>query len=292
MASAGDSIESRGPGGLAPRELLLGGLLALAFAPALVELARVWRAVDYQSHGFLVPVVALWVLMREAPRRRRIARAADRRGLAVMGLALLAYVLGLGVGEVSLQGLALVVAVAGAVLFARGAGWLRSLAFPIGYLIFMVPVPPAWIGPTIVQLQLWVSTASVALLNAFGLAVTREGNVLRLPGGDSLFVAEACSGVTSIVTLTPLAILLGYFTLRRFGTRAALAVAVIPLAMAGNLARVVATCALAARVGADRATSGPLHEGAGLLTYAVACGLMLVVGAGLRRLETSWTRSA
>ena len=118
--------------------------------------------------------------------------------------------------------------------------------------------------------------------------------MLKLPNGDSLFVAEACSGVTSIVTLTPLAVLLGYLSLRRFGTRALLVAAVVPLAMAGNLARVMVTCALAARVGAERATEGWFHESAGLLTYAVACGLMLVVGAGLRRLEEAggWTRSA
>ena len=91
------------------------------------------------------------------------------------------------------------------------------------------------------------------------------------------------------MTLLPLAVLLGYLTLRRFPTRALLVAAVVPLAMAGNLARVVATCVLAARVGAERATHGLLHESAGLLTYAVACGLMLVLGAVLRRLEGAWT---
>jgi exosortase len=273
---------------------MLAALLALAFAPALFALARVWAAVDYQSHGFLVPVVALWVAQRERPRRRGLAIEPDRRGLAVLVVALAAYLFGAGAGLVSLQGLALVIAVAGGVLLTRGAAWLRALAFPIAFLIFMVPVPPAWIGPTIVRLQVLVSSASVALLELFGLGITRSGNVLRLPNGDSLFVAEACSGVTSIVTLTPLAVLLGYFTLRRFGTRALLVVAVVPLAMVGNLARVVTTCALAARVGAERATSGWFHESAGLLTYAVACGLMLAVGAGLRRLEEAggWTRSA
>lgn len=279
---------------LAPREMALAALLALAFAPALLALGRVWAAVDYQSHGFLVPVVAVWIAMRERPRWRRLVVAPDRRGLLLLALALGTYLFGAGAGLVSLQGVALVLAVAGAVLFTRGAGWLRALAFPIAFLIFMVPVPPAWIGPTIVGLQVLVSRLSVSLLHAFGIAVTRAGNVLQLPAGDSLFVAEACSGVTSIVTLTPLAVLLGYFSLRRFWTRALLVAAVVPLAMAGNLARVVVTCALAVQVGAERATTGWFHESAGLLTYAVACGLMLALGAGLRRVEQAggWTRSA
>ncbi len=282
------------PRALLPREVALAALLALAFAPALLALGRVWLAVDYQSHGFLVPVVSLWVALRERPRWRRLAIAPDRLGLVVLAVALAAYLVGAGAALVSLQGVALVAALAGGLLFTRGRAWLRALAFPIGFLIFMVPVPPAWIGPTIVRLQIAVSRASVALLDGFGLAVTRAGNVLQLPNGDTLFVAEACSGVTSIVTLTPLAVLLGYFTLRRLWTRALLVGSVVPLAMAGNLVRVVATCALAARVGAERATTGWFHESAGMLTYAVACGLMLAVGAGLRRLEgpDGWTRNA
>jgi exosortase len=109
--------------------------------------------------------------------------------------------------------------------------------------------------------------------------------VLILPGGDSLFVAEACSGVTSIVTLVPLAVLLAHFTLERWGPKLVLYAAVVPLAMAGNLVRVVATVLGALALGTGNVTEGPLHEAAGLLTYAVACGLMLALGVLLQRLE-------
>jgi exosortase len=270
---------------LAPREWVLVALLAASFAPALLALAEVWRAVDYQSHGFLVPVVSLWIAMRERYRWRRLPLAPDARGLAVLGAAFAAYLVGLGIASVPLQGVALVAALAGAVLQARGAAWLRALAFPIGFLLFMVPVPPSWISPLIVRLQLFVSDASLRLLQAAGVSIAREGNVLVLPSGDSLFVAEACSGVTSIVTLAPLGVLLAYLSLRRPLFRALLVAAVVPLAMAGNLVRVVATVLATLRFGAEVATQGPPHELLGLLTYAVAVGLLLLVGAGLRRLE-------
>lgn len=270
---------------LAPREWALAALLAAAFTPALLGLAEVWRAVDYQSHGFLVPVVSLWVALRERYRWRRIPVAPDARGLAVLVVAFGAYLVGLAAASTPLQGLALVAALAGAVLYARGAAWLRALAFPIGFLLFMVPVPPAWISPLVVRLQLFVSDASVRLLHALGVAVAREGNVLLLPGGESLFVAEACSGVTSVVTLAPLGVLLAYLSLRRPLLRALLVAAVVPLAMAGNLVRVVATVLVSLRFGADVATEGPPHELLGVLTYAVAVGLLIAVGAGLRRLE-------
>jgi exosortase len=268
-----------------PREWLLAGLLVVAFAPALAALAKIWASVDYQSHGFLVPVVALWAFYRERPRRVRLEAAPDRRGLVVLSLAFVTYLLGLAAGGVTLQGVALVAAVAGLVLYSRGVRWLRALAFPVGFLIFMVPPPSSWITPAIVRLQLLVSSASIALFQIFDLQVTREGNILNLPGGESLYVAEACSGVTSIITLAPLAVLLAHFTLKRWDFRLLLIAAVVPLAMAGNLARVVATVLASLQLGTQRATTGVLHEATGLLTYLVACGLMLALGALLRRLE-------
>jgi exosortase len=270
---------------LAPREWGLLALLAVAFVPALLALADVWRAVEYQSHGFLVPLVSLWVALRERYAWARLPVRSDGRGALALAGAFLAYALGLALGSAPLQGLALAGAVAGAVLWARGAAWLRQLAFPIGYLLFMVPVPGAWIGPLILRLQLFVSDASLAVCRALGAPVTREGNVLQLPGGESLFVAEACSGVTSVITLAPLGVLLAYLTLRRPAARAALVVAVVPLAMLGNLARVVATVFASLRFGAAAATTGPPHELLGLLTYAVAVGLLLALGQGLRRAE-------
>lgn len=271
---------------LAPREWALLALLAISFAPALLSLSEVWREVDYQSHGFLVPLVSLWVALRERYAWRRLALVPDARGLALLGIAFACYLLGLGIASVPLQGVAFVAALAGAVLYARGAGWLRQLAFPLAYLLFMVPVPTSWISPLIVALQLFVSDVSVRLLHGLGVTIVREGNVLTLANGESLFVAEACSGVTSVVTLAPLGVLLAYLTLRRPALRVLLVLAVVPLAMAGNLVRVVATVFATLRFGADVATEGPPHLLLGLLTYAVAVGLLLAVGAALRRLDT------
>jgi exosortase len=270
---------------LAPREWGLLALLAVAFVPALLALADVWRGVDYQSHGFLVPLVSLWVALRERYAWPRLASRPDRRGGLVLAASFAAYAVGIGIGSTPLQGLALVAAVAGAVLWSRGTAWLRQLAFPIGFLIFMVPVPGAWIGPLILRLQLFVTDASLAVCRGLGVPLTREGNVLTLPSGEQLFVAEACSGVTSVITLAPLGVLLAYLTLRRPGARALLVAAVVPLAMFGNLARVVATVFASLRFGAASATSGPPHELLGLLTHAVAVALMLALGQALRSAE-------
>ena len=102
--------------------------------------------------------------------------------------------------------------------------------------------------------------------------------VVQLAAGP-LFVAEACSGITSIVTLLPLGAVLAYFSERRALARAALIAAVVPIAMLGNLIRVLATVAAADAVGIERATSSWLHESAGLLTFALECVLLVALGS-------------
>ena len=277
---------------LASREWALVALLAVAFAPGVLAMADVWTHVDYQSHGFLVPVVSVWLAMRQRYALRRLPVEPAGWGLAVLAAAFVAYFAGIIGGSVSLQGAALVAAIAGAVLFARGTAWLRRLALPIAFLLFMVPVPPGWITPLILQLQLFVSDVSLRILNGLGILASREGNVLLLPSGESLFVAEACSGVTSIVTLAPLGVLLAVLTLRGPVARVLLVAAVVPLAMAGNLVRVLATVFAAMRVGAQSATDGPPHEMLGLLTYLVAVSLLLALSALLRRVEPGGSAAA
>jgi exosortase len=263
-------------------EIALALALAVAFAPALASMAEVWDRVEHYSHGYLVPVVALWSAFRCRPRLVDLPRARDARGLIALLASLAAYGLGLAAGQVSLQGLALVGAVAGALLFLRGSAWLRALVFPVVFLAFMIPLPEAWLQPAIVQLQLFVSAAAVALLQGAGVAVARNGNVIELPGGESLFVAEACSGITSVVTLMPLGVFLAWATERSFPRRAAIVASVVPLAMLGNLLRVAITVVAAGAVGVERATGSWLHESAGLLTYVLGCVALLGVGALLR----------
>lgn len=266
-------------------EWLIVGLLAVAAAPAVLAMSETWSRLDYYSHGYLVPLVALWAASAQRHVLPRLPRRRDLRGLAVLGVAGGAYVVGLGASLVWLQGLAVVVAVAGTVLFLRGPAWLRALSFSIGFLLFMIPLPDEWVTPVIAQLQLVVSVVGVELLHAMGFAVLREGNVLVLPGGEQLFVAEACSGITSIITLLPLAVFLGKFTETNTSRRIILVLAVVPVAMTGNLIRVVGTVLASARWGAENVTHGKVHDSAGLAVYVVGCLALIGIGALMRNVK-------
>src|SRR5262249_22217140 len=104
-------------------------------------------------------------------------------------------------------------------------------------------------------------------------------------GGGALFVAEACSGITSLLSLIPVGVLLARFTQTGSWQRIALVAFVVPAALAGNMIRVIATVLAAHAVGVEQATRGPIHDSAGLITSAFAVLLVLAVGAALAR----WT---
>lgn len=263
-------------------ELSIAAALVLAFTPAVLSMASVWSGVEYFAHGFLVPPVALFLAWTRRARLRALPAASPPRRAGLLVGALLLYAVGLLIQELVVQGLALVAAVAGAVLLLRGGAWLRVLAFPIGFLLFMIPLPEPWITPAIAGLQRLVSAQAVGLTHAFALPVTREGNVIFVPGG-ALFVAEACSGITSIVTLVPVATFLGHFTQTRLWPRLALVAAVIPLAMLANLLRVVFTVLASLSLGTQRATASVLHESAGALTYVFSCLGLVAVDWAIRR---------
>lgn len=265
-------------------EWLIVGFLALSWIPGILQLARVWTTVEYASHGFLVPFVALWAATAHREALSRLEPAPPAGGLLLLGAMAIVYLGALIFGSAPLLGLVFVLHVVCTVFALRGAAWVKTLRFPLAYLLFMVPIPADWVTPLIVRLQLWVSSVAVGLLQTGGVAIYREGNVLLLPGDVTLFVAEACSGITSLITLLPIGVFVAYFTEAQTWRRLVLVAAVVPIALAGNLLRVVLTVILAIEVSVEFATEGPLHEWAGVSTYVVGCLVLIGIGAVLRRL--------
>src|SRR5262245_9121453 len=191
-------------------EIALWLVVAVAFVPGVIALAQRWASAEYFQHGFLVPVVSAAM----AHPRIRALGPGERHPIALAGLAvaLAVYALGLLASEVALTGVALVGSIASLVGYRWGARGLRRLAFPVAFLLFMVPLPEAIVLPVVTSLQTVASAGAVAVLRAGGSDVLRDGNVMRLPGGGSLFVAEACSGITSLLSLIPVGVLLARFT--------------------------------------------------------------------------------
>jgi exosortase len=264
-------------------EIALVATLIVIWIPGILQLAEVWSSLEYASHGFLVPFVALWAATAHRVELARLESRPMAGGLVIMGLVVCCYLAALLFRDSTLLGLVAVATVVATVLTLRGVAWVSTLRFSLGYLLFMVPLPVAWVTPVIVKLQLLVSGVGVEFLQQGGIAIFREGNVLTLPGGRSLFVAEACSGITSLITLLPIGVFIAYFTESISWRRLVLVGAVVPIALAGNLLRVILTVLFSIHVSVEFATQGPLHEWAGVATYVIGCACLLGVGALMRR---------
>jgi exosortase len=263
--------------------VLTAGLLAVAVCiPAVGALHFLWDDLAYYGHGYALPVAAAYLAYGN---RREIATALrslqpPRFGfLVAFGAAVfevLAFVA--DVGSASGVGIALVF---GATAYALGGTpLLRPLTLPLAFLMLMVPPPQFVLYQLLFRLKLFVTQASVVLLQAGGHSVLAEGNVLVVPG-HSLFVADACTGLTSIITMLPLACIVAYFLSRGFWRRAVIVVSVIPVAIAANIVRVVLTVWMVPTWGAE-AAQGVLHESFGLVTYTVGILTVLAVARIVR----------
>jgi exosortase len=194
-------------------------------------------------------------------------------GLVVVAGSLVVLLAGRLGAELFLARISLIGLVAGSVLFLYGARHFRLLAFPIAFLLLMIPLPAVVFNQLAFPLQLLASSAGEAVLSASGVPVLREGNVLMLPT-TTLEVVQACSGIRSLVSLLTLAIILGQLTEPRVWARVALAVLALPVAIAANAARVAGT-GLAAEFISPQAADGFFHEFSGWVMFVVAFALLL-----------------
>jgi exosortase len=259
--------------------VVVAAATAVAYRDVLAGLAAQWAADGNWSHGFLVAPLAVWLGWR-----RRAALAATPPYPSVAGLAVVAAGLGLlAVGrlgaELFLARLSLVVVVTGAVLALWGSGRLRVLALPLAFLLLAVPWPAIVFNQLALPLQLVASQAGEICLRLGEVPVLREGNVLVLPG-TTLEVAEACSGIRSLVSLTMLALVVGEITLDRPALRAVLAALTLPVAVGANAARVAAT-GLAAHYWSAEAARGVFHGFSGGIVFGAALALLLAAARAL-----------
>jgi exosortase len=265
-------------------KLLIAGVLAV-LSVVLAKLGETWWSSDHMSHGFLVPIVSSFVAAGRARELEALPSEVDRRGLVALVLSLVVAFGGYLAPSMTIAGLGVVGSIVALLWFRRGSAWLAALAFPLAFLLFMVPPPEEWHRPLVVWLQNWASSASVEALYALGVPVYLDGYVIQMVGGLQVEIAEACSGATSLYTLCALGVLLAFLSLSRRRTRLALIALVIPAALVGNLVRVVVTVLLCLEIGVERATSGWVHTALGLSIYVVAVGVLLLADAVLRRVE-------
>lgn len=263
---------------------LLGIILLLAgiYAAIIPYMVKQWAQDDNYSHGFLVPIIAGYFLWQRWPDLKNRIVKPDGLGLAVVALALLQLIIAwLGTEYFTMRS-SLIVLLAGLVLYLFGREVLKGVALPLGYLIFMVPIPYIIYDAVAFPLKLFITKTSVAFLQMMGVVVMREGNVIMLPT-TTLEVADACSGIRSLMSLLALATAYAFMIQTSRLKRVILIVSAVPIAILTNGMRVIVTGILAQWWGA-KAAEGFFHEFAGLAVFALAMILLVAEGALLRRI--------
>jgi exosortase len=259
---------------------VLSGILLWIYAPVLIHLVRQWERDPNYSHGFFVPAFSLFVLWSEREKLQALPLRPSWSGLVVLATALAILTAGTLGAELFLSRFSLLVAIAGLVILMFGWNHLRAILFPWLFLLLMIPIPTIVFNEITFPLQLLASRAAAHLLPLAGVPVLREGNIIQLPA-MALEVAEACSGIRSLMSLTTLAIIYGYLLEPRVSLRVVLALASIPIAVIANSARIVGTGLLVQYWDPEKA-QGFFHTFSGWLIFVVSLALLFLLHQALQ----------
>jgi len=250
---------------------VLSALVIACYFPMLVMTGKTILFGDDMAHGFFAPIVGLYIAWR---RRDLLLKPAPASAWALPVLAA-AAVLGSGATMAmssTFSRCAFLASLAGCLLLIGGRVALRGLLFPLVLLLFTFPIPDVLYGQVTQPLQLLATRLSEFLLELFGYSALRDGNILQLTN-MSLSVAEACSGLRSLLSLTFFCLVYSYFFERRNGMRAAITLLAVPAAILVNALRITATGILGEHNPVW--TRGTYHESVGWTAFAVGFGLVL-----------------
>jgi len=262
---------------------LVAASFALLYRSVIAKLVFDWYHDDNYSHGFLIVPLALYFAWERREKLQKIPPAPSAFGLVVVLGSVALLIAGILGSELFLTRISIIGSVVGVLLFLLGWQHVRALAFPLAFLVLMIPIPAIIFNRIAFPLQLMASQFGESAMSLADVPVLREGNVLIL-ANTTLEVAEACSGIRSLVSLLTLAIVFGYFSDPRGWVRTLLALSSVPVAIVTNGFRVAGTGIAAHRFG-PAAAEGFFHEFSGWLVFIAAFVLMLAVQRAIVRLS-------
>jgi exosortase len=253
----------------------LAALIAVLYAGQMKGLASEWASSPDASYGAALACVAVVIAWQ---RRRSFALAINPNapslaGLAVLVTGIIVYLTGSLGADLFLTRASVVVVLAGLTWYLAGPSAVRIMAAPLLFLLLAIPLPALIVNAVTLPLQLVASRIAESTLTLAGVPVYRDGNVLQLPS-TLLQVADACSGLRSLVSLGALAVLLAWATQPSLARRIALIAASLPIAIAMNGLRVAATGA-ACEVWGREIASGGWHTFTGWITFVISLWLLV-----------------
>lgn len=268
-----ESASARAAGGILTAvslwQIAILSLLSLwLYGPILARLVAQWWHDPNFSHGFFVPLFSAFVVWQERKRLSQLSLHPSWSGLGIMILALSILIIGQMGAEIFMARFSMLLLLTGLIVLFLGWNFLRVLFFPLAFLVMMIPIPALVFNQITFPLQLLASRVAAGVLPLLGVPVLREGNVIVLPSMP-LEVADACSGIRSLMSLGTLAVIYGYLMDRRVLVRVVLALASVPIAVVANSLRIVGTGLLVQYWDPDKA-EGFFHAGWGWIIFVIS----------------------
>lgn len=269
---------------------LFNVLFGVVFASHLLELWRFSNAQKHYSHFVLIPLVSFYLLSTQRHAILEQARYGVRSGIVVGLGGVLCYLLGLSLqpqlGQndfLTLTTLGLVAIWIAGFVACFGTRATRMALFPLGFLLFAVPIPEGVLAATITALQHASAEVTHALFKLTPVPVFRNGVDFALPG-LTIEIARECSSIRSSLALLITSVIANHLMLRRWWSKATVLLLVFPLAVFKNGVRIVTLSLLTIYV--DRGfIEGSLHRKGGIVFFCLALLILLPIYLGLRKLE-------
>lgn len=250
-----------------------GALVAVCYAPILLALFRQWGYDDDMGHGFFVPIIAAYIVWQRRAELAAVTPNPNWGGLLLVAWGAIQMIVGVLGTDLFTSRTAILITLVGVIWTLGGSNMVRKLSFPLFLLVFMVPIPGVLYNQVTFPLQILASRLADGALTVMNVPVFREGNILDLPN-QRLSVVEACSGIRSLLSLTFLSLVYGYFFEKRTWVRVVLFVSTIPIAILANGSRVTVTGVLS-QVKPELA-EGFFHESTGWVIFMIALGILIV----------------
>jgi exosortase len=259
--------------------------IVAAFARTLWGIGGSWfDEASNMEHGPFVPIIVGYMLWLKRDQLRLIPKMPSRWGIAVVAGAGALSVLSALAQWTWVNRMAFLISLVGCIVALYGFRIVRELKYPLCTLVLMITLPSFVIERITIDLQLLASRLGEISLEFFGFSVLREGNVLEMVG-EKLAVAEACSGIRSLMALIFLAAVYNYFFVPQNSVRSVIFGAVVPVAILCNAGRILATGVVGQynrelAHGMLHATFGYLSLGLGATLLILLHRLLIRIGVG------------
>jgi exosortase len=255
-------------------------LLGILYYKIAAKLVFDWYDLPDYSHGFLVPFFALFLLWDNRAAVRQTPLKPTWSGISLIFFGLVVLILGVYGADLFLSRISFLILLAGLISTFFGWKMLKTVRFPLFVLLLAIPFPAIVFNQITFPLQLLASQVASTILPYLGVPVLQEGNVINLPVMP-LEVAEACSGIRSLMSLFTLSLFYGYFLERTTLRRTILALASIPIAVTANAARIVGTGLCVQYWDPDKAL-GFFHEFSGWVMFVISLSCLYLLHRVMR----------